>query len=152
MLAFEQEALSGYRFNPWSTPDSNDTSNDTTRQENILTPEESKRQRRMKSNRESARRSRTRKQIHLEELRIQLDQLPAENHDIRTRFRSVLNQASLVQHENRRLHIELAMFKRRLDETRTLLSVIRLLRRAGMPHNLHAFGQEQVGTLASLIA
>jgi regulator of replication initiation timing len=147
----EQEPLFGFGFNPWSTPDSNDAGNDTTRQENILTPEEWKRQRRMKTNRESARRSRMRKRIHLEELMIQLDQLQAENHDLRTQLGSVVNQASLIRRENRRLQIEVAMFKRRLDETRSLLSVIRQLRRVNMLHNFHGFDQGQAGALASLI-
>lgn len=151
----EQEPLFGFGFNPWSIPDSNDTaSHDNTRRENrTLTPEELKRLRRMKSNRESARKSRLRKRIHLEELRIQSERLQAENSDLRTQLGSVLNRTNLVRHENRRLQIEVMLLKKRLDEAQTLLSVIRQERRINMTQNFHAFGRQgQASALASLIA
>ncbi|KAJ4759979.1 Basic leucine zipper 43 [Rhynchospora pubera] len=143
----EQES----NFTFGSAPNSNDTSLETTEQENTLTVEDSRRLRRMKSNRESARRSRMRKRIHLEELGIQLDQLQAQNHDLRTQLRSVLSRSSLVRQENKRLQIEALLFKKRLDEAQTLLIINRLHRVNNVPQNFQAFRRGQVSALASLI-
>ncbi|KAJ4747356.1 Basic leucine zipper 43 [Rhynchospora pubera] len=143
----EQES----NFTFGSAPNSNDTSLETTEQENTLTVEDSRRLRRMKSNRESARRSRMRKQIHLEELGIQLDQLQAQNHDLRTQLGSVLSRCSLVRQENKRLQIEALLFKKRLDEAQTLLLINRLHRVNNVPQNFQAFRRGQVSALASLI-
>ncbi|KAJ3706104.1 hypothetical protein LUZ61_009809 [Rhynchospora tenuis] len=160
MLAFDQTIPINYsvleqesNFTFGSTPDSYDTSHDTTtaEQENPLTPEDSRRLRRMKSNRESARRSRMRKRIHLEELRIQLDQLQAQNHDLRTQLGSVLSRSSLVRQENKRLQIEALLFKKRLDEAQTLLLINRLHRVNNVPQNFQAFRRGQASALASLI-
>ncbi|KAJ4800810.1 Basic leucine zipper 43 [Rhynchospora pubera] len=143
----EQES----NFTFGSAPNSNDTSLETTEQENTLTVEDSRRLRRMKSNRESARRSRMRKRIHLEELGIQLDQLQAQNHDLRTQLGSVLSRCSLVRQENKRLQIEALLFKKRLDEAQTLLLINRLHRVNNVPQNFQAFRRGQVSALASLI-
>ncbi|XP_078179817.1 basic leucine zipper 43-like [Carex rostrata] len=153
----EQEPISGFGYTPWSAAsEPYDTSNDNnnTEQENHQTLEELRRLRRMKSNRESARRSRMRKRIHLEELKIQLDQLEAQNSDLRRRVGSVLNRYSLVRQENRRLEMEAALFKRRLYEAQTVILVSRRLSRVSGPQNFHAFGNLQGGqatALASLI-
>ncbi|KAJ1701704.1 hypothetical protein LUZ63_001483 [Rhynchospora breviuscula] len=143
----EQES----NFTFGSAPNSNDTSLETTEQENTLTAEYSRRLRRMKSNRESARRSRIRKRIHLEELRIELDQLQAQKHDLRTQLGSVLSRSSLVRQENKRLQIEALLFKKRLDEAQTLLLINRLQRVNNVPQNFQAFRRGQVSALASLI-
>ncbi|KAF3323937.1 G-box-binding factor 2 [Carex littledalei] len=150
----EQEPIFGFGYTPWSAaPDPYDTSNDNTGQENAQTLEESRRLRRMKSNRESARRSRMRKRIHLEELKIQFDQLQAQNCDLRSQLGFVLNRYSLIRHENRRLQIEALLFKRRLDEAQALILVSRRLGRVSGLQNFHAFGnQGPASALASLIA
>lgn len=149
----EQEPIFGFGYPPWSaSPDPYITSNDNnnTKQVNAQTLEETRRLRRMKSNRESARRSRMRKRIHLEELKIQLDQLQAQNCDLRSHLGSVLNRYSLIRQENRRLQMEALLFKRRLDEAQTLILISRRLSRVSGPQNFHAFGNQ--GQLASLIA
>mmetsp|Transcript_39839 Transcript_39839/g.55333 ORF Transcript_39839/g.55333 Transcript_39839/m.55333 type:complete len:279 (+) Transcript_39839:19-855(+) len=70
--------------------------------------EDDKKARRMLSNRESARRSRQRKQQHVDELQGQASQLRAENLNILHRLAMVAQLTENLNNENRRLSNELS--------------------------------------------
>lgn len=82
---------------------------------------EERKRRRMISNRESARRSRMRKQKHLENLRNQLNQLRIQNRDLSNRLRSFTYHSHLVNSDNDKLRSEANILRRRLSEFRKLL-------------------------------
>ena len=65
-----------------------------------------RKQRRMLSNRESARRSRLRKQQHLDELRGHVAQLRSENGQMLTRFNLASQHLTHISEENRQLRSE----------------------------------------------
>lgn len=65
-----------------------------------------RRKKRKLSNRESARRSRMKKQKHLEDIRSQLNQLKTENRVLVNRLRYVLDQCQRAKVENDRLRLE----------------------------------------------
>lgn len=67
---------------------------------------DNRKQRRMLSNRESARRSRLRKQQHLDELRGHVAQLRAENSHMLSRFNLTSQQYAQLTEENRLLRSE----------------------------------------------
>nr|AFO63284.1 bZIP5 [Tamarix hispida] len=75
-----------------------------------------RKRKRMESNRESARRSRMRKQKHVENLRNRLNQLKSENHERTTRLRFMIHQCHLVRRDNDRLRAEHVIYQRRLTE------------------------------------
>ncbi|XP_020591163.1 bZIP transcription factor 2-like [Phalaenopsis equestris] len=80
------------------------------------TPEEERRLRRMISNRLSARRSRMRKQRHLEDLRTHLNRLKSENRDLSNRLGAVVHYSLLLRGENDRLLSEAVALYNRLTE------------------------------------
>lgn len=80
-----------------------------------------RKQRRMLSNRESARRSRMRKQRHLENLRSQLNRLKMENRELTNRLQFVLFHWQRVRTDNDRLRSEHSLLRRKLSELRELL-------------------------------
>ncbi|CAL0311600.1 unnamed protein product [Lupinus luteus] len=61
---------------------------------------EERRRRRVISNRESARRSRMRKQRHLENLRNQVNLFRVDNREIKTRLQFLVNHCNHVRTEN----------------------------------------------------
>ncbi|VVB18172.1 unnamed protein product [Arabis nemorensis] len=65
-----------------------------------------RRKKRKLSNRESARRSREKKQKHLEDMSSQLNQLKIENQALVNQFRYVLDQCQRAKMENARLRLE----------------------------------------------
>lgn len=77
--------------------------------------------RRMVSNRESARRSRMRKQKHLENLRNQLNRLRMENREFSNRLRFVAYHCQRVRNENDRLRSEHTLLRQKLSEIRQIL-------------------------------
>ncbi|KAJ4701582.1 Basic-leucine zipper transcription factor [Melia azedarach] len=81
----------------------------------VYTVDERK-QRRMISNRESARRSRWRKKRHLENLTEQVNRLRAENRELKNRLNIVLNQCNVVGRENDRLTTEYVALWTRLAD------------------------------------
>ncbi|KAL7221704.1 hypothetical protein ACSBR1_023614 [Camellia fascicularis] len=79
--------------------------------------------RRMISNRESARRSRMRKQKHLENLRNQANRLRVGNRDLMNRLRLVTHHSQLIRAENNRLESESALLRQKLWALRQVLLV-----------------------------
>ncbi|XP_031109581.1 bZIP transcription factor 44 [Ipomoea triloba] len=85
-----------------------------------------RKRRRMISNRESARRSRMRKQKHLENLRNQVNRLRLGNRELLNRFRFVSHHCHLVQSDNERLRAESSLLRQRLWDIRQVLLVRQL--------------------------
>ncbi|XWS33461.1 hypothetical protein CRYUN_Cryun22dG0085000 [Craigia yunnanensis] len=82
---------------------------------------EERKRRRMISNRESARRSRMRKQKHLENLRNQVKRLRIENRELTNRLRFVLYHCHRVRTDNDRLRSEYSMLRQKLSDLRQIL-------------------------------
>lgn len=91
----------------------------------LLVTDERKR-RRMISNRESARRSRMRKQKHLENLRNQVNRLRIENRELMNRLRFVLYHFHCVRTDNDRLRSEYSMLRKKLSSIRQILMLRQL--------------------------
>ncbi|KAL0377934.1 UNVERIFIED_CONTAM: Basic leucine zipper 4 [Sesamum radiatum] len=85
-----------------------------------------RKRRRMISNRESARRSRMRKQKHLENLRNQANRFKVGNREVMNRLRLVVHQTQMIQAENERLRSEAAVLRQRLWDIRQVLVVRQL--------------------------
>ncbi|KAL5206798.1 hypothetical protein ABZP36_035007 [Zizania latifolia] len=114
-------------------------------------PEDDERLRRLRrkiSNRESARRSRARKQRHLDELRVKAATLRAANRDIAARLRGVSARAALVSLTNARLRAEAHALARRLAAARRAL----VLRQLYAAASAATGGGFELQALASLIA
>ncbi|OIT35386.1 PREDICTED: G-box-binding factor 1-like [Nicotiana attenuata] len=80
-----------------------------------------RKRKRMISNRESARRSRMRKQKHVENLRNQANRLKVENRDLKNRVHLVTNHCQLVQRNNEMLRTESVLLQQRLENIREIL-------------------------------
>ncbi|KAF3439087.1 hypothetical protein FNV43_RR17362 [Rhamnella rubrinervis] len=80
-----------------------------------------RKRRRMISNRESARRSRMRKQKHLENLRNQVNRFRVENRELTNRLRFVSYHFQRVCTDNLRLRSEYSMLQQKLSDVRQLL-------------------------------
>lgn len=85
-----------------------------------------RKRRRMISNRESARRSRMRKQKHLENLRNQVNRLRVGNRELTNRVRLVTHHYQLVRNENEQLRSESVILRQRLWDIRQVLLVRQL--------------------------
>ncbi|KAK4393497.1 Basic leucine zipper 4 [Sesamum angolense] len=85
-----------------------------------------RKRRRMISNRESARRSRMRKQRHLENLRNQANRFKVGNREVMNRLRLLVHQTQLIQAENERLRSEAVVLRQRLWDIRQVLLVRQL--------------------------
>ncbi|XP_047973916.1 basic leucine zipper 43-like [Salvia hispanica] len=85
-----------------------------------------RKRRRMMSNRESARRSRMRKQKHLENLRNQANRLKVGNREQMNRLRLIVCQTRMFRGENERLHNEAVVLRQRLWDIRQVLVVRQL--------------------------
>ncbi|KAJ8440930.1 hypothetical protein Cgig2_022786 [Carnegiea gigantea] len=90
-----------------SSPISNSTSEDSEEAQHVSIIDE-RRQRRMISNRESARRSRMRKQRHIDELWSQVIRLRNENHSLLDKLSHVCESHDRALQENARLKEEAA--------------------------------------------
>ncbi|XP_074377448.1 basic leucine zipper 4 [Apium graveolens] len=80
-----------------------------------------RKRRRMVSNRESARRSRMRKQKHLDNLRNQVNRLKIENQDMLNGLRWVAHHSQLVRTDNERLRSESQMLRQNLWDMHQVL-------------------------------
>ncbi|RWW32593.1 hypothetical protein BHE74_00017436 [Ensete ventricosum] len=95
-------------------------------EEDLQAAMDQKKLKRMISNRESARRSRMRKQKHLDELMAQLNQLRKENRQLSTAFNLTKQQHVAVAAENcvlRAQMMELGNRLQSLDEILTFLNI-----------------------------
>ncbi|GER31005.1 basic-leucine zipper transcription factor family protein [Striga asiatica] len=86
-----------------------------------------KKLRRMISNRDSARRSRMRKQKHLEDLRDQVNRNKVVNRELMNRLRLVVHQTQMFCAENEFLRSEAAVLRQRLWDVRQVLLTRQLL-------------------------
>lgn len=75
-----------------------------------------RKKRRLASNRESARRSRVRKQRRLDELSLQVAELLGTNHKLLVELNHVIAKHAAMAHENAKLRKEVAGLKKRLSE------------------------------------
>ncbi|KAH0701768.1 hypothetical protein KY285_016046 [Solanum tuberosum] len=80
-----------------------------------------RKRKRMISNRESARRSRMRKQTHLENLRNQSNWLKIENRDLTNRVQLIIGHYQLVERNNEMLRAESVLLRQRLEGIRDIL-------------------------------
>jgi len=104
-----------YEFAPQSSSLSNNSTSDESEEHQLSIIDERK-QRRMISNRESARRSRMRKQKHLDELWSQVVRLRTENHNLIDKLSHVSECHDRVLQENARLKQEASDFRQMLTD------------------------------------
>ncbi|CAN8283948.1 unnamed protein product [Cochlearia groenlandica] len=86
-----------------------------------------RKRKRMESNRESAKRSRIRKQRHIENLRDEVNRLGLENRELKNRLRLVMYHIEHICTDNNRLLSEQEILRRRFFETRQILILRQLL-------------------------
>lgn len=97
-----------------SSISNNSTSDEAEEQQyNII---DERKQRRMISNRESARRSRMRKQKQLDELWSQMTRLRTENHALLDKFNHVFQSHNTIAEENVKLKEEVAQLRKMVNE------------------------------------
>ncbi|KAL9241631.1 hypothetical protein vseg_015721 [Gypsophila vaccaria] len=105
------------------------TSNDDEPNQTTSTTTDVERKRKRKiSNRESARRSRMRKQQHIENLRDEANRLKLENQEGMNRLRLITHNIHLVTRDNDRLKGESVILQRRLMELNQIWQVQQLHR------------------------
>ncbi|KAF2312770.1 hypothetical protein GH714_039991 [Hevea brasiliensis] len=104
-----------HEFTPQSSSLSNNSTSDEA-EENQLSIIDERKQRRMISNRESARRSRMRKQKHLDELWSQVVRLRTENHNLIDKLNHVSECHDRVLQENARLKEEASDLRQMLTD------------------------------------
>lgn len=80
-----------------------------------------RKRRRMISNRESARRSRMRKQRHLENLRNQLNKCRIENRELNNRLQFILNHCNRIRTENEWLRSERTLLRQKMSNYTQIL-------------------------------
>lgn len=83
-----------------------------------------KKRKRMQSNRESARRSRMRKQEHLEGMSAQVEQLKKENNQINTNIGVTTQMYLNVEAENAILRVQMAELSNRLQSLNEIIHYI----------------------------
>ncbi|KAJ6899450.1 basic leucine zipper 43-like [Populus alba x Populus x berolinensis] len=110
-----------YEFAPQSSSLSNNSTSDESEEHQLSIIDERK-QRRMISNRESARRSRMRKQKHLDELWSQVVRLRTENHNLIDKLSHVSECHDRVLQENARLKQEASDFRQMLTDFQQIAS------------------------------
>lgn len=101
----------------------NNNSNNSGSDEVLMVVDERKRKR-MQSNRESARRSRMRKQKHLDDLMCQVTQLKKENSNILSNINVTTQQYANVEAENSVLRAQMMELSQRLQSLDEILSYI----------------------------
>ncbi|CAH2061432.1 unnamed protein product [Thlaspi arvense] len=92
----------------------------------VLQIVDDRKRKRMESNRESAKRSRMRKQRHIENLRDEVNRLGLENRELTNRLRIVMYHIEHTSTDNNRLLSEQEILRRRFSELRQI-SVLRQL-------------------------
>lgn len=89
--------------------------------ENLQILMDQRKRKRMISNRESARRSRMKKQRHLDDLNSQLAQLRKENNEIITRFNVTTQEFLKIESENSILRAQVAELSHRLQSLNEII-------------------------------
>lgn len=142
----------GFSENSLSDP----TELEPVRQAEPLSVAEQRRLRRKISNRESARRSRARKQHHVEGLRAKAARLQVEKQNLSNQFRAISSRTELVMCQNLRLQAESILLRRRLAEAKRVLILRQLQRLVVSPCSgfgpVSGFLFEYDQALASLIS
>ncbi|WOK98474.1 hypothetical protein Cni_G07186 [Canna indica] len=119
-FAFPALEVFELEFAPWDQPPPARANGLST------THEEERRRRRKISNRESARRSRMRRQRHLEGLRREADRLGAQTRGLADRLGALRYYTALFRRDNARLRSESTVLNRRLFEIRLRVYTCRL--------------------------
>ncbi|KAI3992122.1 hypothetical protein MKX01_015013 [Papaver californicum] len=88
--------------------------------------QQERKKRRMVSNRESARRSRMRKQKHLEDLRVKLNKMKFENREMKNRLSYSVQNTQLFRRDNEKLRFESEILRRKLSDIRRILILRKL--------------------------
>ncbi|KAJ4966042.1 hypothetical protein NE237_017891 [Protea cynaroides] len=120
----EDDLFSSFQSQPSPDPvNSNNSGSDEPSNQPLvgLSAMDERKQRRKESNRESAKRSRMRKQKHLEGLRNQVNRLRFENRDIANRLNTVNHHSHLIRRDNDRLRSESVLLRQRLSNIRRFL-------------------------------
>ncbi|KAD7479347.1 hypothetical protein E3N88_02483 [Mikania micrantha] len=111
----DQEPVLSFSGSDDSTPKTNSSSSGSDDGSLVvLNQTDERKMRRMISNRESARRSRMRKQKHLENLRKLVSWHKSENRELMNRLRFALHQGRILGQENERLQSESVMLRQKL--------------------------------------
>ena len=127
-LSPPQEPVFSFSGSDNSTPKTNSSDDgemNPAAEYDVVMVDERKR-RRMISNRESARRSRMRKQKHLENLRNQLNRFKTGNKELTNRLRVLNLHGQLLREENQSLRYESVMLQQKLWDIRQVLLVRQL--------------------------
>ncbi|KAL0384060.1 UNVERIFIED_CONTAM: bZIP transcription factor 44 [Sesamum radiatum] len=102
-----------------------------------------RKRKRMISNRESARRSRLRKQKHLDDLMAQVSQLRKENHQILTGLNLTTQQYLNVESENAILRAQAAELSHRLQSLNEIVSFLSPGNESSFPAEEPAYGMAE---------
>uniref|UniRef100_D6MKP3 Transcription factor n=1 Tax=Lycoris longituba TaxID=272140 RepID=D6MKP3_9ASPA len=103
-----------------------------------------RKRKRMQSNRESARRSRQRKQKHLDDLNAQVSQLRKENGQIVTALNITTQHYLGVEAENSVLRTQMMELRNRLESLNEILSIVNEVVDDGMrPWSLVGMNNQQ---------
>ncbi|KAG0450964.1 hypothetical protein HPP92_026658 [Vanilla planifolia] len=108
---------------------------------------EDRRLRRMMSNRESARRSRMRKQRHMEDLRSRVGRLRHEKRNLLDQIAAISGCAVVLQHENQKLRTESSALLHRLSVIRRVLFLRQLHLLSSPPLPLHFSDKDSISCL-----
>ncbi|XP_047181136.1 bZIP transcription factor 44-like [Vigna umbellata] len=100
-------------------------------EEDLQAVMDQRKRKRMKSNRESARRSRMRKQKHLDDLVTQVAQLRKENQQILTTVNITTQQFLSVEAENSVLRAQVGELSHRLESLNEIIELWLCVRRRG---------------------
>jgi predicted RNase H-like nuclease (RuvC/YqgF family) len=103
-----------FRGNPANSGTSKEQSDDDGDLEENTDPANTKKMRRMLSNRESARRSRKRKQVHLTDLESQVSKLTSENASLLKRLADMTQKYKDATLDNRNLTVDVETMRRKV--------------------------------------